>query len=168
MKSETEETLMKKLILVVLCLLLAAPCAFAADHAFGPYEVTLPDGAAMEDTDGVYAIVRGNTRVVALHIDRVPDEDPAAALVRMLPLYDASAVLTGTLSLADGCCGITALSANRLGEGIDQLTCMLLREGELFILAGYDMQGDEQAVTALLNELLRGVTVAGVSIVPAQ
>lgn len=168
MKAETEETLMKKLLLLVLCLLLAANVALAADHAFGPYGVTLPDGAVLENTDGVYAIVRGSSRVVALHIDRVPDEDPAAALVRMLPLYDESAVQTGTLTLAAGCVGITALTANRLDEGVDQLTCMLLHEGDLLILAGYDMQGDEQAATALLNDLLRGVTIDGVSIVPAQ
>ena len=43
---------------------------------------------------------------------------------------------------------------------------MVLYQGDLLILSGYDMDGDESLVYALMEQLLQSLTVDGLSIMP--
>ena len=50
------------------------------ESALAPFNVVLPEDAHVEMAEGRITLVRGDSRVVAMVISRVPDEDPAAAL----------------------------------------------------------------------------------------
>ncbi len=156
---------MKKWLCILLMLLLCVP-ALAEDSPFAPYVLTAPEGAALEEHEGAYAFVSGVTRVVAMVIPRVPDEDPAGAVARMMAQFDPDAVLEEDLPLAEGYTGITAVRADSFGPGVDQVTVMILSDaGDLLILSGYDLTGDEEKVQALLDALLASMTVGNSPVV---
>ena len=68
--------------------------------------------------------------------------------------------------MAEGFVGLSAAAQDKFGKGVDQITVMVLsREGDLLILSGYDLTGDEAAVQALLDALLKTLAVDGVNIV---
>jgi len=68
--------------------------------------------------------------------------------------------------MIEGYVGVNALNTDQFGEGVDQLTVMILsHEGDLLILSGYDLEGDEDKVRLLLDTLLKNLTVQGEKIV---
>ena len=159
---------MKRIICILLMLLFAIP-AFAQENPFAPYEIALPEGVTLEAGEGSHAFVMGKTRVVTMVIPRVPDEDPESALQRMVFQFDPDAVLGETLPMAEGYVGVYALSEGKLGEGVDTLHIMILsKAGDLLILSGYDLDGDEEKVHSLLETLLSQLSVNGNLIVAQE
>lgn len=151
---------MKRIICILLMLLFALPAL--AENPFAPYEIALPEGAVLEAGEGSHAIAADKTRVVVMVIPRVPDADPESALQRMVFQFDPDAVLEDAIPLAEGYVGVTALSEDRFGEGVDQLNLFILSaEGDLLILSGYDLDGDEDKVQSLLDAILHQLTANG-------
>ena len=151
---------MKRIICILLMLLFALPAL--AENPFAPYEIALPEGAVLEAGEGSHAIAADKTRVVVMVIPRVPDADPESALQRMVFQFDPDAVLEDAIPLAEGYVGVTALSEGRFGEGVDQLNLFILSaEGDLLILSGYDLEGDEAKVQTLLSAILHQLTTNG-------
>ena len=158
---------MKKIICILLMLLFALPAL--AENPFAPYEIAIPDGAVLETNEGSHAIAANKTRVVVMVIPRVPDADPESALQRMVFQFDPDAVLEDAIPLAEGYVGVTALSEGRFGEGVDQINLFILSaEGDLLILSGYDLDGDEEKVQTLLDALLDHLTVHGEPIITQE
>lgn len=167
---------MKKFICILLMFLFTLPvlaegtplaegAPLAEDNPFAPYTIAVPEGAELTGSEGTYTFVQDMSRVVAILIERVPDEDPAAAVIRMMAQFDPEAVIGKDLPMAEGFVGLEALAEDKLGAGVDQRTVMILsQEGELLILSGYSLEGDEEAAQSLLEQVLRGITVNGQSI----
>ncbi len=155
-------------ILLMLCLLPLSAMA-EAENPFGPYALTLPEGVQMEEAEGTYACVSGTARVVVMYISRVPDEDAASAVTRLMAQFDPDAVLGEDIDLAPGVVGVQAVGGDRFGEGVDQLTVMILAEsGDLLILSGYDLNGEEAGVQALLDALVEGMLCEGQKVVQPE
>lgn len=169
---------MKKIICILLMLLFALPALaegtplaegapLAEENPFAPFTLAVPEEVTVEEADGSRTFVHGTTRVVAIRIDRVPDDDPAEAVIRLMGQFDPAAVIGEDVPTAKGFSGVEAVTEDRFGEGIDALTIMLLsHEGDLLILSGYDMTGSDLHVRALLDTLLSGLTVDGSPVVP--
>lgn len=151
---------MKKLICILLAICCLGSLALAEEaNPFAPYTLSIPEGAALEESEGTYTIVRDATRVVVIPISRVPDAAPAEAIVRLMAQFEPQAVIGGDVPTAEGFTGLTALNADKFGDGMDQTTIMVLSdEGELLILAGYDLTGDAEGLQTLLEEILAGLT----------
>ena len=131
--------------------------------------LTAPEGAALEEGEGSLTFVRGSTRAVAQVIGRVPDADPAAAVIVMMTQFEPFAVIGEDLPMAEGFVGVTALNEDKFGDGVDMITVMVLSNGgDLLILSGYDLGGDEDAVRLLLEELLSALTVNGQPLMTAK
>ena len=153
---------MKKLLCILLLLTLALPALAEEKNPFAPYVLTAPEGAALTEHEGTYTLVSGMTRVVVIPIARVPDENPAEAVIRLMAQFEPEAVIGEDPPLAEGFTGLTALNEGKFGEGVEQITVMLLSDaGDLLILSGYDLTGDEAAVQSLLDALLSALTVNG-------
>lgn len=158
---------MKKLLCILLAMLMFGSLALAEEeNPFAPYALTIPEGAELVENEGSWTIVDGVTRVVVMVIDRVPDENPADAVIRMMTQFEPEAVIGEDLPLAEGFTGLTALNTDKFGEGVDQITVMVLsHEGDLLILSGYDLEGDEDKVQTLLDAILNAITVDDAKIV---
>lgn len=162
---------MKKIICMLLMLLFAIPAlseeAPLTDASpFAPYRMTVPDSVELVEKDGTFTYVYGPTRVVAMVIDRVPDEKPEEAIIRMMGQFEPDAVIGESIPAAEGYVGIRAVCADKFGEGEDQLIVMILgAQGDLLILSGYDMNGSEEHAQSLLDALLTNLTADGVHIV---
>ena len=156
---------MKKLLCILLMLLMTFPALAEEENPFAPYALSLPEGAVLEEYEGTYTVVSGMTRVVVMVIPRVPDAEPAEAIIRMMTQFEPQAVIGEDIPLAEGFTGVQALNEDKFGEGVDQTTIMILcAHGDLLILSGYDLEGDGEAVTALLEALLTGLTAEGAPI----
>ncbi len=157
---------MKKLLCILLMLMFILPAYAEEVNPFAPYALTLPEGAELVENEGSWTIVDGVTRVVVMVIDRVPDDDPAEAVIRMMTQFEPEAVIGEDVPMAEGFTGLTALNTDKFGDGVDQITVMVLsHEGDLLILSGYDLDGDEEKVQALLDAILNAITVDGNTIV---
>ena len=155
---------MKKLFCILLMLLFALPVQ-AEENPFAPYALTAPEGAQLVENEGTHTFVNGETRVVAILIPRVPDEDPAQAVIRMMAQFEPDAVIGESLPAADGFEVLTALHEGKFGDGVDQLTVMVLsHEGDLLILSAYDLTGDREKAQALLDELVFTLTAQDVPV----
>ena len=152
---------MKKMICILLAMLMFSSLAPAEEaNPFAPYALILPDGANLEESEGTCTVVEGMTRVVVTVIDRVPDENPAEAVIRMMTQFEPEAIIGADVPAAEGFTGLTALHADRFGEGVDQLIVMVLsHEGDLLILSAYDLHGDREKAQALLDAILISLTV---------
>ena len=160
---------MKKLLCILLMLLMTFPALAQESDPFAPYALTLPEGAALEEHEGTYTVVSGMTRVVVMMIPRVPDADPAEAIIRMMTQFEPQTVIGEDILLADGFTGLTALNTDKFGEGVDQTTVMILcAHGDLLILSGYDLSGDTQAVQTLLDALLTTLTAGDAKLLPEK
>ena len=159
---------MKKLLCILLaCLCVALPAAAEEANPFAPYILTAPEGAALEDGEGSLVFVAGQSRAVAQVIDRVPDADPAEAILRMMTQFEPFALLGEEIEAAEGFVAVSALNEDKFGDGIDLITVMVLSEkGDLLILSAYEMGGDEKKAKALLDELLADLMVDGVFVIP--
>ena len=156
---------MKKLLCILLMLLMIFPALAQESDPFAPYAMTLPEGAVLEENEGTYTVVSGMTRVVVMVIPRVPDAEPTEAIIRMMTQFEPQAIIGEDIPLTEGFTGLMALNADKFGEGVDQTTIMILCEhGDLLILSGYDLTGDGEAVSALLEALLAGLTAEGTPI----
>ncbi len=160
---------MKKMLCILLMLMFAFPALAQDANPFAPYALTSPEGAVLEEGEGSLTFVRGSTRVVAQVIARVPDEDPAAAVIRMMTWFEPFAVIGEDLPAAEGFVGVTALNEDKFGDGVDLITVMILgSDGDLLILSAYDLGGDEEAAQLLLDELLCALTAEGQPVVTAK
>lgn len=157
---------MKKLLCILLMLLMLPLSALAEeDSPFAPYAVAVPESVELVEHEGTFTFVYAATRVVAMVIDRVPDEKPAEAIIRMMTQFEPEAVIGEDLPMAEGFTGLTAVNADKFGEGLDQITVMVLSDGgDLLILSGYDMAGSGEHVQALMDALLAGLTADGIHI----
>ena len=156
---------MKRMICILLMLLFALPVT-AQENPFAPFTLTVPEEVTVEAGEGSCTFIHGQTRVVALLIERVPDENPADAVIRMMGQFDPDAVIGEDIPAAEGFSGVEAATKDKFGPGIDGLTVMILsHEGELLILSGYNMAGSEVHVHGLLDTLLSGLTVDGAPVV---
>ena len=145
---------MKRIICMLLLLLFALP-VLAEENPFAPFTIAVPEGVTLEQGESSTTFVYGTSRVVVIRIDRVPDADPKSAVLRMLGQFDKAAVVEQEIAAAEGFTAVQAISADAFGPGIDKLTIMVLsHEGDLLILSGYDMAGDEEQLRSLLNALL--------------
>ena len=161
---------MKRILCILMMLLFAFP-AFAAetDNPFSPYVLTAPEGVTLESNEGTHAFVSGVTRVVAMRIERVPDDDPAEAILRLMGQFEPDAEIDRELILEGGCVGLTAQNLDKFGEDMHQQNVMILSaQGDLLILSGYDLEGDDESVHALMDALLAALTLNGAPIVPAN
>lgn len=158
---------MKKLLCILMMLLLAFPAlAEGGYNPFAPYTLNAPEGVQLEENEGTHTFVSGMTRVVAMVIDRVPDADPAQAILRLMSQFEPNAVIEDELTFAAGHVGLAARTADKYGEDIHQHNLMILSpEGKLLILSGYDLEGDDSSVLALIDALLAALTVDGAPIV---
>lgn len=174
---------MKKLIALLLALLLCLPAlAESADvsGALAPFAITTPDDVTAQLAPGgtsvTFAHGNGSTRVVAMVLSRVPDEngDHAAGLERLMEQFAPGAQDFTHLSLTPGLHGLMAVTPGALegvnGTQVDQVTVMVLWQtslrGELLILSGYDMTGATDRTNAMINMLLRSATVNDAPVVP--
>lgn len=107
--------------------------------------------------------------MVAMVIARVPDENPQEAIIRLMVQFAPDAVIGEDIALTEGYWGLNAVSKGKFGAAVDQLTVMILSgEGDLLILSGYDLDGDEEKVQSLLDTLLATLTVDGTPLLAAQ
>lgn len=159
---------MKRVLCVLLALWMFAVHGLAEEeNPFAPYGMTVPEGAVVEAGEGSQTFVRGATRVVAMVISRVPDEDPADALVRLMAQFDPQAVIEHDLFMSEGFYGLYAIHEDKFGEGVDAHNILVLTQsGDLLILSGYDMEGDGDGAERLVLEVLMLTTVDGEIIFP--
>ncbi len=160
---------MKRILCILLMLLICTLPALAEENPFAPYCLTVPASVELTETEGTFTFVHGKTRVVAMVIERVPDENPDGAIIRMMGQFEPDAVIGDDLPMAEGFVGLQAVNQDKFGEGLDQLNVMILgSDGNLLILSGYDLDGDEEQVRLLLDTLLSTLTVDGVKIVQSK
>lgn len=161
---------MKKIICILLAILCFTLPALAEEESpFAPFTMTAPPAVTLEENEGTFTYVYGMTRVVAMVIERVPDEKPEDAVIRMMAQFEPEAVIGEDLTMAEGFVGLCALNEDKFGEDVDMLTVMVLSsEGNLLILSGHDLEGDEARVQQLLDTLLATLTVDGSRIVMAK
>ena len=178
---------MKKLLAMLLALTLAAVLPAMAETVeipapeeaspLAPFELAIPDAWQVELNGASVTFVSGNTRVVAMVISRVGDveADHQASLATLMSQFSPEAEEPAPMVLNDGFYGLLTVAFDVLegaGEGnlVDQLTVMVLHQpdmqGHLLILSGYDMNGDNAAVQAMLDTLLTTAAVDGTPILP--
>lgn len=164
--------MMKRIICILLMLMtfalpaLAEGAPLAEETPFTPYALSAPEGVALEIGENSHTFISGVTRVVVQVIPRVPDENPAEAIIRMMAQFEPDAVLGEDIPMAEGYVGLNAVNTDKYGEGVDQLNVMVLSTtGDLLILSGYDLEGDETKVQSLLDALFASLTVDGTAIV---
>ncbi len=162
---------MKRIICILLMLLFTLPALaevapLAEENPFAPFSLASPKEVTLESGEGSCTFVHGQTRVVVIRIDRVPDEDPATAVIRLMSEFDPKAIIGEDVPTAEGFSGVEAATPDKFGPGVDALTVMLLsHEGDLLILSGYNMAGSEVHVRGLLDTLLQGLTVNDLPVV---
>ena len=92
--------------------------------------------------------------------------DPAEAIVRLMAQFEPDAKIDEALVMENGCVSLTACTTDKFGEGVHQWNVMLLSpEGDLLILSGYNLEGDDESVHELLDALLAEITLNGADVV---
>lgn len=132
------------------------------ESALAPFNVILPDDTHVEMAEGRITLVQGDSRVVAMVISRVPDEDPAAALPVLMQDFDPKTSETMDFGAQPGFCILGGVVNDAFGDGEDKITLMVLADsGELLILSGYNLARDHHALYLFLMELLENVSMDG-------
>lgn len=132
------------------------------ESALAPFNVVLPDDTHVEMAEGRITLVQGDSRVVAMVISRVPDEDPAAALPVLMQDFDPKTSETMDFDAQPGFCILGGVVNDAFGDGEDKITLMVLADsGELLILSGYNLARDHYALYLFLTELLENVSMDG-------
>lgn len=135
------------------------------ESALAPFNVVLPDDTHVEMTEGRITLVQGDSRVVAMVISRVPDEDPAAALPVLMQDFDPKTSETMDFDAQPGFCILCGVVNDAFGDGEDKITLMVLADsGELLILSGYNLAQDHHALYLFLMELLENVSMDGAAV----
>lgn len=158
---------MKRIALLALALLLFASSALADAYVFGSFELTVPEDVQVEEHENTRTVVRGQTRVLVQVIPQELSEDGQAQVRELMTVYSEAITDVSDVSLISELFGAMGLIENRLDAGIHEVPVLILSDGELLILSGYDLDGDTLAVHTLLTELLSGTTLAGEAILPA-
>lgn len=135
------------------------------ESALAPFNVVLPDDTHVEMAEGRITLVQGDSRVVAMVISRVPDEDPAAALPVLMQDFDPKTSETMDFDAQPGFCILGSVVNDAFGDGEDKITLMVLADsGELLILSGYNLAQDHHALYLFLTELLENVSMDGAAV----
>lgn len=135
------------------------------ESALAPFNVVLPDDTHVEMAEGRITLVQGDSRVVAMVISRVPDEDPAAALPVLMQDFDPKTSETMDFDAQPGFCILGGVVNDAFGDGEDKITLMVLADsGELLILSGYNLARDHHALYLFLMELLENVSMDGAAV----
>lgn len=135
------------------------------ESALAPFNVVLPDDTHVEMTEGRITLVQGDSRVVAMVISRVPDEDPAAALPILMQDFDPKTSETMDFDAQPGFCILGGVVNDAFDDGEDKITLMVLADsGELLILSGYNLAQDHHALYLFLTELLENVSMDGAAV----
>lgn len=135
------------------------------ESALAPFNVILPDDTHVEMAEGRITLVQGDSRVVAMVISRVPDEDPAAALPVLMQDFDPKTSETMDFDAQPGFCILGGVVNDAFGDGEDKITLMVLADsGELLILSGYNLARDHHALYLFLTELLENVSMDGAAV----
>ncbi len=135
------------------------------ESALAPFNVILPDDTHVEMAEGRITLVQGDSRVVAMVISRVPDEDPAAALPVLMQNFDPKTSETMDFDAQPGFCILGGVVNDAFGDGEDKITLMVLADsGELLILSGYNLAQDHHALYLFLMELLENVSMDGAAV----
>lgn len=135
------------------------------ESALAPFNVVLPDDTHVEMTEGRITLVQGDSRVVAMVISRVPDEDPAAALPVLMQDFDPKTSETMDFDAQPGFCILGGVVNDAFSDGEDKITLMVLADsGELLILSGYNLAQDHHALYLFLTELLENVSMDGAAV----
>lgn len=135
------------------------------ESALAPFNVVLPDDTHVEMTEGRITLVQGDSRVVAMVISRVPDEDSAAALPILMQDFDPKTSETMDFDAQPGFCILGGVVNDAFGDGEDKITLMVLADsGELLILSGYNLARDHHALYLFLMELLENVSMDGAAV----
>ena len=161
---------MKRMLLSVLVLALLMTTALAeanGPYGFGCFELAVPEDVTVEEHDTSRTVVREQTRVVVQVIPQELGEDGQAQVRELLKVYHAAVTDIADVSLVEGLYGAMGLIEDRFGEDVHEIPVLILKDGELLILSGYNDDGDTLAVHTLLTELLSGVTLAGEPILPS-
>ncbi len=153
---------MKKLMIwaAALCLLLSAALA-EEPQLLLPYVVEPGEEMTVEIGDASVTYAQGNTRIVAQYFSRVPDEDSVLALQRLMREFDSEAQELVPLAMAEGFAGLQGVSVGQLDENVRRMTVMVLREGQLLILSGYDLDDDVSRLSGMMRMLLERTTLNG-------
>lgn len=126
---------------------------------FAPFNLVLPEGAHVEITDSRVTLVQNASRVVAIHLSRVADEDPDSAITTLMQEFDSATGETIPFTAEEGFSILGGVVYNAFNEGEDKITLMVLsHDGPLLILSGYNLDKDHHALYLFLTELLAGVT----------
>lgn len=160
---------MKRILLLALALALLMTTALAesAAYSFGGFEITMPEDVTVEEHDASRTVVRDQTRIVIKVIPQELAEDGQAQVRELLDIYHERTTNITDVPLMSDIYGAMGLVANRFNEGIHEVPLLVLSDGELLILSGYDLDGDTRAVHELLTELLADATLAGEPLLPA-
>lgn len=135
------------------------------ESALAPFNVILPDDTHVEMAEGRITLVQGDSRVVAMVISRVPDEDPAAALPVLMQDFDPKTSETMDFDAQPGFCILGGVVNDAFGDGEDKITLMVLADsGELLILSGYNLARDHHALYLFLTKLLENVSMDGAAV----
>lgn len=135
------------------------------ESALAPFNVVLPDDTHVEMAEGRITLVQGDSRVVAMVISRVPDEDPAAALPVLMQDFDPKTSETMDFDAQPGFCILGGVVNDAFGDGEDKITLMVLADsGELLILSGYNLAQDHHALYLFLTELLENASMDGAAV----
>lgn len=156
--------MMKRILLLALALTMLMTTALAESHA--PYTLdcfalTLPEDVSVEEYDLSMTVVRDHTRVVVQVISQELTGNGQEQVRGLMPVYNEGVSDVTDMALIDGVYGAMGLIVDRFGGGVHEVPVLLLTDGKLLILSGYDLDGDTQAVRALLTELLSGLTLNG-------
>lgn len=126
---------------------------------FAPFNLVLPEGAHVEITDSRVTLVQDASRVVAIHLSRVADEDPDSAITTLMQEFDSATGETIPFTAEEGFSILGGVVYNAFNEGEDKITLMVLsHDGPLLILSGYNLDKNHHALYLFLTELLAGVT----------
>lgn len=161
---------MKRILLFALAMTLLAALAVAEEsgpYVFGSFELTVPGDVTVEAYENTRTVVRDQTRVVVQVIPQELAEDGQAQVRELLTVYSERITDITDVPVISELFSAMGLIEDRFGEGVHEIPVLILRDGELLILSGYNNDGDTLAVHTLLTELLTGVTLAGEAILPA-
>ena len=162
---------MRRILLLALALAMLTVTALAEGHAalypFGCFTLTVPEDVTVEEYDTTITVVRGQTRVVVQVIPQELLEDGRAQIRGLMTVYSVDISDVIDVTLVSGVYGAMGLIEDHFGEGIHEVPLLILSDGELLILSGYDFDGDTLAVHTLLTELLSGLTLDGKPVLPA-
>ena len=161
---------MKRILPLVLALAMLMTTALAESslsYTLECFELTVPEDVAVEEYDVSMTVVRDHTRIVVQVIPQELSEDGQEQVRGLMPIYSEDMSDVTDMAVIEGVYGAMGLIEDRFGEGVDEVPVLLLTDGRLLILSGYNFDGDTQAVRTLLTELLSGLTLNGEPVLAA-